>query len=43
MTKEQIYTRPECHAIEVEAQAVLCASGEFIAGDPFNDSTEEEW
>ena len=43
MEKEQLYTQPECHVIDVEAQSVLCASGQFTAPNPFGGSTEEEW
>lgn len=46
MEKEQLYTQPECHVIDVEAQSVLCASGVSNApnpSNPFGGSTEEEW
>ena len=44
MKQEQIYTRPECHAIGVEANAVLCTSTsdvDPIFNKPFID--EENW
>ena len=46
MEKEQLYTQPECHVIEVETQSVLCASGvetnfNPIFNDPFNE--EQNW
>ena len=42
MKQEQIYTRPECHAIEVEANAVLCTSDvDPIFNKPFID--EKDW
>ena len=42
MKKEQLYTQPECHVIDLEAQSVLCASGvDPLFGDPFND--EQNW
>lgn len=43
MEKEQLYTQPECHVIDLEAQSVLCASGQFSAPSPFGDSTEVDW
>ena len=44
MKQEQIYTRPECHAIGVEANAVLCTSTsgvDTIFNNPFID--EKDW